>query len=168
MSFPSCLSFHHFILFIVLIVIVIIHIVFFCFCIFFTKFLGSWRKKLYLFAIPAASGLVYLINTWWQWCLPAVFRVAHTIPQNGSDLSRSGKESACHCRSHRFNPWVRKIPCRRKWQLTPVFLHGKFHGQRSLGRLLSMGSWRVRHKWAHTDKIKKGSQYVQWFDEVSE
>ena len=32
----------------------------------------------------------------------------------------------------RFNPWVRKIPWRRKWQPTPVFLPGEFHGQRSL------------------------------------
>ena len=32
----------------------------------------------------------------------------------------------------RFNPWVRKIPWRRKWQPTPVFLPEKSHGQRSL------------------------------------
>ena len=32
----------------------------------------------------------------------------------------------------RFNPWVWKIPWRRKWQLTPIFLPGKFHEQRSL------------------------------------
>ena len=32
----------------------------------------------------------------------------------------------------RFDPWVRKIPWRRKWQPTPVFLPGKFYGQRSL------------------------------------
>ena len=31
-----------------------------------------------------------------------------------------------------FNPWVRKIPWRRKWQPTAVFMPGKFHGQRSL------------------------------------
>jgi len=31
-----------------------------------------------------------------------------------------------------FNPWVRKIPWRRKWQPTPVFLSGESHGQRSL------------------------------------
>ena len=31
-----------------------------------------------------------------------------------------------------FNPWVRKIPWRRKWQPTLVFLPGTFHGQRSL------------------------------------
>ena len=32
----------------------------------------------------------------------------------------------------RFNPWVRKILWRRKWQPTPVFLPREFHGQRSL------------------------------------
>ena len=31
-----------------------------------------------------------------------------------------------------FDPWIRKIPWRRKWQPTPLFLHGEFHGQRSL------------------------------------
>ena len=47
----------------------------------------------------------------------------------------SGKEPACWCRRHkryRFILWVGKIPWRRKWQHTPVFLPGKFHGQRSL------------------------------------
>ena len=33
-----------------------------------------------------------------------------------------------------YNPWVWKIPWRRKWQPTPVFLSGKPHGQRSLAR----------------------------------
>ena len=31
----------------------------------------------------------------------------------------------------RFNLWVEKIPCSRKWQPTPVFLLGKFHGRKS-------------------------------------
>ena len=31
-----------------------------------------------------------------------------------------------------FDPWVRKIPWKREWQPTPVFLPGEFHGQRSL------------------------------------
>ena len=31
-----------------------------------------------------------------------------------------------------FNPWVGKIPWRREWLPTPVFLPGEFHGQRSL------------------------------------
>ena len=32
----------------------------------------------------------------------------------------------------RFNPWVRKIPWRKAWQPTPVFLPGESHRQRSL------------------------------------
>ena len=31
-----------------------------------------------------------------------------------------------------FDPWVRKIPWRRAWQPTPVFLPGELHGQGSL------------------------------------
>ena len=31
-----------------------------------------------------------------------------------------------------IDPWVKKIPWSRKWQVTPVFLPGKFHGQRGL------------------------------------
>ena len=44
----------------------------------------------------------------------------------------SGEESACQCRRHRFDPWVRKIPRRKEWQPTPVFLPGEIHGQRTL------------------------------------
>ena len=44
----------------------------------------------------------------------------------------SGKESICQCRRRRFSSWVGKISWRREWQPTPVFLSGKFHGQRSL------------------------------------
>ena len=39
----------------------------------------------------------------------------------GSD----GEESACNAG---IDPWVRKIPWRRKWPPTPVFLPGEFHG----------------------------------------
>ena len=35
-------------------------------------------------------------------------------------------------RRHRFDPWVGKIPWRRKWQPTPVFLPENSHGQKSL------------------------------------
>ena len=45
------------------------------------------------------------------------------------------KKSACQCRRHKicgFVPWVSKIPWRRAWQPTPVFLSRESHGQRSL------------------------------------
>ena len=50
----------------------------------------------------------------------------------------AGKEPTCNAGDHlkgrrpRFNPWVGKVPWRRKWQPTQVFLSGKSHGQRSL------------------------------------
>ena len=45
-----------------------------------------------------------------------------------------------------FSPWVGKIPWKREWLPIPVFLPGKFHGQRSLaGYIQSMGPQRVGH-----------------------
>ena len=47
----------------------------------------------------------------------------------------SGKESACQCRRYRrqgFDLWVGKIPWKREWQPTLVFMPGESHGQRSL------------------------------------
>ena len=58
---------------------------------------------------------------------------AHAI--EGLPRWHSGKEPTCQCRRHKrpgFSPRVRKIPWRREWQLTPVPLPEKFHGQRSL------------------------------------
>ena len=42
------------------------------------------------------------------------------------------KVSACNGRRPKFDPWVGKIPWKRKWQPTPVFLPGESHGRRSL------------------------------------
>jgi len=44
----------------------------------------------------------------------------------------NAKESICQGRRPGFDLSVGKIPWRRKWQLTPVFLPGESHGQRSL------------------------------------
>ena len=48
-------------------------------------------------------------------------------------------------RSHRIDPLVRKIPWRRKWQPTPIFLPEKSYGQRSLVGYSSWGCERVGH-----------------------
>ena len=54
-------------------------------------------------------------------------------------------ESTYQCKRHGFDPWVGRIPWRRKWQPIPILLPGESHGQRSLaGYILSMGlprSW---------------------------
>ena len=70
---------------------------------------------------------MFLPNYWF------IYILVHCI----SDFlgGTSGKEFACQCRrhkSHGFAPCVKKIPWRRKWQLTPGSLPGESHGQRSL------------------------------------
>ena len=44
----------------------------------------------------------------------------------------SGKECSCQWRRYWFYPSVGKIPWRREWQPTPVFLPGKSHWQKNL------------------------------------
>ena len=44
----------------------------------------------------------------------------------------AGKEICLQCRRSKFDPWLGKIPWRREWLPTPVFLLGEFYGQRSL------------------------------------
>ena len=72
----------------------------------------------------------------------------------------SGEESVCQCRRCGLNPWVRKIPWRRKWQPSSVFLPGKSHGQRSLAGYSSWGCKRVGHdlarKWQPTPVFLPG------------
>ena len=46
-------------------------------------------------------------------------------------------------------PWVRKIPWRRKWQPTPLYLPGNFHGQRSLAGY---------SPWGHTHACTLGNE----------
>ena len=49
----------------------------------------------------------------------------------GSVVKNSPAMRRCG-RSREFNPWVGKIPWKRKWQPPPVFLPGKSNGWRSL------------------------------------
>ena len=65
-----------------------------------------------------------------------------------------------------FEPWVRKISWRRKWQSAAVFLPGKFHGQRSLAGYSPWGhkEWdRTKHIHIHTKHLGQcllGSKYL--------
>ena len=53
--------------------------------------------------------------------------VVKNLPANAGRHRRRG-----------FDPWVRKIPWRRAWQPTPVFLPGESQGQKSL---VGYSSW---------------------------
>ena len=57
----------------------------------------------------------------------------HRVGHDWRDLAAATSlRASCQCRGHRFDPWVGKIPWRRKWKPTPIFLPREFHGQRSL------------------------------------
>ena len=65
----------------------------------------------------------------------------------------NGKESACN-EGHLQETWFWsldwKIPWRRKWQPTPVFLPENLHGQRSLVGYKPLGLQRIGHDYADT------------------
>ena len=64
-----------------------------------------------------------------SWSVPNLYWV------NWVSLVAQQQRICLQCRSHRrckFYPWVGKIPWRREWQPTPVFLPGESYGQRSL------------------------------------
>ena len=77
--------------------------------------------------------MVFLcLETWlFKGTFLAVFPVAHTVT-NLPATQETG-----------FDPWVRKIPWRRKWQSTPIFLPGESPWTEEPGRLQSMGLQRV-------------------------
>ena len=103
----------------------------------------------------------------WQATIHRVTQSWTGLKRLGTGLPRwhSGKESACQCRRHKrhgFNPWVRMIPWRRKWQPTPVLLPGKFHGQRSLAGYSPQGHKEldgIDHTHAHTSRINRFTKY---------
>ena len=91
-----------------------------------------------------------------EWCLEWVLYSPKGMcsQEGGCPGGASGKESGCQCRKCKrrgFDSWVKKIPWRRKWQPTPVFLPGKSHGQRSMA---GSGPWdgRVKTRLTHSQE----------------
>ena len=71
-------------------------------------------------------------------------------PSQGFPGGASGEEHACQRRrrkGHSLNPWVGKIPCKRAWQPTPVFLPEESYRTEDPRGLQSTGSQRVGHDW---------------------
>ena len=106
-------------------------LVFHCMCLYILHFA-------YLFYLLLDTWVVYSCLLWiillWTWVCQGgntflyPFNLLYSLTSHSSD----GKESPCNAGDQGFDPWIRKIPWRRKWQSTPVFLPGEFHGQRSL------------------------------------
>ena len=78
------------------------------------------------------------------------------------------------CRNHRFDPWIGKIPWRRPWQPTPVFMPRKIPWTEEPAGLQSMGLHsQTPLKWlsTHTQGIKQEpitqfSPHPKWWDFV--
>ena len=71
----------------------------------------------------------------------------------------SSKEFAWQCRRHkrcRFDPWVGKIPWRREWQPTPVFL-GIILWTENPGGLRGLQMRKAGHGWASEHSIMPGT-----------
>ena len=60
----------------------------------------------------------------------------------------SGSKESAHNTGDWFDPWVKKMPWKREWQPTTVFLSGESQWTEEPGGIQSMGSQRVRHDWA--------------------
>ena len=76
------------------------------------------------------------------------FLMNSSVLDKGFPGGTGGKEHACQFRRHKrygFHLWVGKIPWKRAWQSTPVFLPGECPCTNEPGRLQSIGSQRVRH-----------------------
>ena len=90
---------------------------------------------------------------WSDQIWPGIVWVCLPVSVGLPSLRLSGKEPACQFRRrkrHGLDPWVRKIPWKRTWQPTPVFLPGEPHGQRSL---VGYSPW-GRKSWTWKLKVK--------------
>ena len=91
---------------------------------------GAWWAAIYGIAqsrtqVKQLSSSSKSLNTA---CNSPIIRLIDSISRPLLPWWLSGKRICLQCRRPGFNPWVRKIPWRRKWQPTPVFLPGEFHG----------------------------------------
>ena len=78
----------------------------------------------------------------------------------------SGKQSICQCRRPWFDPWSGRIPWRRKWQPTPVFLPGKpkDRGARQATVHGVTKNWSWPRDWATTIGMKQDDLWT-WLNE---
>ena len=82
----------------------------------------------------------------------------------GTNRWLSGKESACQCGRCLFHPLMGKIPCRRKWQHTPIFLPEEIPWTEEAGGLQSIGSQRYNLVTKQQQLLRQGlasPQHIQ-------
>ena len=76
-----------------------------------------------------------------------------SVVKNPPASARNTGDTGSRVRVRVRSSWVGKIPWRRKWQPTPVFLPGKSHGHRSLA---GYSPW-----WCQRVKLNLGTKKLQ-------
>ena len=102
------------------------------------------RKKEMSFVVVTQLSLPAVYIHLFMLCPQRSWQLSHHLPSynnlpdikewvtNGLPWWLRGQSIYLQCKRHRFDPWIGKIPWRRKWQSNSEFLPGKFHRQRSL------------------------------------
>ena len=96
------------------------------------SFMGHTYSVTYIVVVVQLLSCVWLLATLWTGACQAFPYMDRYSSRYRYHRWPSGKEFTCQWTRSRFVPWVGKIPWSRKWQLTPEYLPGKFHGQRNL------------------------------------
>ena len=147
--------------------------------------LSIWLKLCYIYRSVSGNCHLFSVessNSWRQYVTPFIYifdffhQLFIVLVYRSYQLSRLriGKESTCQCRRHRrpgFDSWVRKILWSRiwsrKWQPTPAFLPGKFHGQRSLASYSPWGHKELdmtEHTHTHTCRSYTWFvRFISWY-----
>ena len=97
-------------------------------------------------------------------CKKIKYEITNNSNQTGASLVTQWSRILLQYRRCGFDPWVRKIPWRRKWQPTPTFLPGNAHGQRSLVGYSLLALKRVKYNLTLTKLVKPNFfVVVLWF-----
>ena len=102
--------------------------------------LATWAWKW----IPPPASLQMKPQSWSNLQICRISSSTHSAVQSGTRVKNLPADARCG-----FYPWDRKIPWRRRWQPTPVFLTGKFNGERNPESVGSQKRW----TWLSTQHI---------------
>jgi len=136
--------------------------------------LGFRRGEGSLLTLPPPVHAQFRGRKWVSWAQELLILSVSSLGFPGGSMV---KRSACQCRRLRFDPWMGKIPWRRKWHPTPAFLPtlaslpGKSHGQRSLAGYSPKvaKSWTRMSDWAcmHACLILSWRDMASWLPYIS-
>ena len=119
----------------------------------FVSFLYPWSGRPNLAVnVP----LFYLFDFFYPFSLSSTIRLVNEI----INKCGSGWRIRLQCRRPGLDPWVSKIPWRRAWQPTPVFLPGESQDRRAWGAAVH-GVAKSWHDWAVTLSLLFLSSSVQ-------